>query len=109
MVSVCFSFQVHQPFRLRKYRVFDIGHNSNYFDENKNNEVMQKVARKCYLPTNKIIYDLINKTDGKFKASYSITGMALEQFQMYAPEVLDSFKELSKTKCVEFLDETYHH
>ena len=109
MVSVCFYFQVHQPFRLRKYRVFDIGHSSDYFDEEKNKQVMQKVASKCYLPANKIIHELINKTDGKFKASYSITGMALEQFQLYAPEVLESFKQLAKTNCVEFLDETYHH
>ena len=109
MVSVCFYFQVHQPFRLRKYGVFDIGHNSDYFDDEKNKQVMQKVANKCYLPANKIIHELINKTDGKFKASYSITGMALEQFQLYAPEVLDSFKQLARTNCVEFLDETYHH
>lgn len=109
MVSVCFCFQVHQPFRLGKYRVFDIGNNHNYFDDKKNMETMQKVAKKCYLPTNKIILDLINKLDGKFRVSYSITGIAVEQFQAYAPEVLDSFKELSKTKCVEFLDETYHH
>ena len=109
MVSVCFYFQVHQPFRLRKYRVFDIGHSSDYFDDEKNKQVMQKVASKCYLPANKIIHELINKTDGKFKASYSITGMALEQFQLYAPEVLDSFKQLARTNCVEFLDETYHH
>ena len=109
MVSVCFYFQVHQPFRLRKYRIFDIGNNSNYFDNEKNREIMQKVAKKCYLPTNNTILDLIDDLDGKFKVSYSITGMALEQFQLYAPEVLDSFKELSRTKCVEFLDETYYH
>ncbi|MDP3766243.1 MAG: glycoside hydrolase family 57 protein [Nanoarchaeota archaeon] len=109
MVSVCFYFQVHQPFRLGKYRIFDIGSHSRYFDEEKNRQVMEKVAKKCYLPANKAVLELISKLDGKFKASYSITGMAIEQFQAYAPEVLDSFKELARTKCVEFLDETYHH
>ncbi|MBI2650844.1 alpha-amylase [Candidatus Woesearchaeota archaeon] len=109
MVSVCFYFQVHQPFRIRKYSIFDIGNANDYFDAQKNTQIMQKVTKKCYLPTNKLILELINKMDGKFKVSYSITGMALEQFQMYMPEVLDSFKELSKTKCVEFLGETYHH
>ncbi len=109
MVSVCFYFQVHQPFRLGKYRIFDIGNHSRYFDEEKNRQVMEKVAKKCYLPANKTVLELVNRLDGKFKASYSITGMAIEQFQAYAPEVLDSFKELARTKCVEFLDETYHH
>ena len=109
MVDVCFYFQVHQPFRLRKYKVFDIGTGTDYFDGNKNKEVMQKVARKCYIPANNTVLELINKTDGKFKASYSITGTAIEQFKAYSPEVLDSFKKLAKTGCVEFLDETYYH
>ena len=109
MVSVCCYFQVHQPYRLRKYQVFDIGESSNYFDEDKNREIMQRVARKCYLPTNNLMLELIEKFNGKFKISYSITGVALEQFQLYAPEVLESFRNLAKTGCVEFLDETYYH
>ncbi len=112
MVNVCFYFQVHQPYRMRKYSVFDIGNNSNYFDEQKNEEIMQKVAKKCYLPTNKVMLDLINKYKNKnrqFKITYSITGTALEQFELYAPEVLESFKQLASTGCVEFLSETYYH
>lgn len=109
MVSICFYFQVHQPFRLRRYSVFDIGGNHDYFDHPKNEQIMHKIAKKCYLPANKVILDLINKTDGKFKASYSISGAALDQFELYAPEVLDSFRELAKTGSVEFLNETYHH
>ncbi|RMF55439.1 alpha-amylase [Candidatus Woesearchaeota archaeon] len=109
MVSVCFYFQVHQPFRLRQYTVFDIGHNSNYYNDKKNHEVMRKVAKKCYLPTNNLMLYLINKMKGRFKITYSITGVALEQFKEYAPEVLDSFKELADTGCVEFLSETYYH
>jgi len=109
MVSVCFYFQVHQPIRLRNYSVFEIGHHNSYFDENKNKAVMRKVANKCYLPANKVIFDLINKTKGKFKASYSLSGVFLDQLEMYAPDVLDSFKMLVNTGSVELLDETYHH
>ncbi|MBW3000602.1 glycoside hydrolase family 57 protein [Candidatus Woesearchaeota archaeon] len=109
MVSVCFYFQVHQPFRLRKYSVFDIGNNSEYFDEYKNKEVIKKVAKKCYLPTNKLLLKLIRKHKGKFNVSFSLSGVVLEQFEMYAPEVLHSFKELARTGCVEFLNETYYH
>lgn len=109
MVSVCFYFQVHQPHRLRKYRLFDIGNNHNYFDEKKNEEIIKKVANKCYLPTNKIILDTINNSNGRFKASYSITGTSIEQFEQHVPEVLESFKALVKTGSVELLDETYHH
>lgn len=109
MVAVCFYFQVHQPYRMRKYPLFDIGRNSDYFDNEKNFSIMRKVAEKCYLPTNRLILDLINKTNGKFRVSYSITGLALDQFQEYAPEVIKSFQDLVDTGYVELLDETYYH
>jgi alpha-amylase len=94
---------------LRRYTVFDIGTEQKYFDEAKNKQVMDKVAKKCYLPTNRLMLELIRKTDGKFRCSYSITGTALEQFQSYQPRVLDTFQELADTGNVEFLSETYHH
>ena len=110
MTNICMYFQVHQPFRLKQnYSIFDIGKNNDYFDDEKNKQVMQKVANKCYLLANKILLDLIKKYDGRFKVSFSITGTALEQFELYAPEVLESFKELAYTGCVEFLSETYNH
>lgn len=109
MTDVCLYFQVHQPFRLRKFSLFDIGNSLDYFDDVKNREVLRKVARKCYLPANKILLDLIKKFDGRFKVAFSITGTALEQFELYAPEVLESFQRLAQTGCVEFLAETYHH
>ena len=99
---------MHQPYRIRKYSVFDIG-NDNYFDKIKNGEIMRKVALKCYLPTNKLMLELIKKYKGKFKVAYSISGMALEQFEEYAPEVIDSFRRLVDTGCVEILSETYYH
>ena len=107
MASVCFYFQVHQPYRLRHYTIFDT--DTNYFDEHKNAQVCRKVAGKCYLPTNQLMLDLIRQHEGRFKIAYSMTGVILEQFKEYAPEVLASFQELAETGCVEFLGETYYH
>ncbi|MBN1274807.1 glycoside hydrolase family 57 protein [Candidatus Woesearchaeota archaeon] len=109
MVSVCMYFHVHQPFRLAKYNVFDIGQHHDYFDEKKNEEIIRKVATKCYLPTNKILLDLIKQHQGRFKVSFSITGVILEQLEKHAPDVLQSFKDLAATGCVEFVTETYYH
>ena len=109
MVSICFYFQVHQPRRLREYSVFDIRKNQDYFDDEKNQEIMNKVAKKCYLPMNKLLLELIQQHNGSFKVSFSISGSCLEQFEQFAPEVLESFKELARTGCVEFLAETYYH
>ena len=107
MASICFYFQVHQPSRLRHYTFFD--HDINYFDDAKNADVCRKVANKCYLPMNHLMLELIEKYKGKFKISYSITGILLEQLQQYAPEALVSFQKLAATDCVEFLGETYYH
>lgn len=109
MKSVCFYFQVHQPFRLRTYRFFDIGQNHHYYDEYQNRYIMKRIAEKCYLPMNKLLLDLINDYQGRFKVSFSISGVALDQFRLYAPEVLDSFRALSDSGGAEFLAETYSH
>ncbi len=108
MVSVCFYFQVHQPFRMRKYSVFEIGKRHDYFDDAKNIEVLKKVARKCYLPANQVMLELLNKHP-EFKISYSLSGVFMEQCERWAPEVIESFKALVKTGRVEILSETYHH
>jgi len=107
MPSVCFYFQVHQPFRLRHYTVFD--RSPRYFDEFKNASVCRKVANKCYLPANRLLLDVIRRLEGRFKISYSITGVVLEQFKKYCPEVMSTFDALVETGCVEFLGETYYH
>ena len=107
--SICLYFQVHQPTRLRLYRFFDIGKDSHYYDDFANRTILRRVAQKCYLPMNKLMLDLINQYKGKFKIAYSISGSALEQFQRFAPEVIDSFKALAATGRVEFLAETYFH
>jgi alpha-amylase len=95
--------------RLGHYTFFDIGNHENYFDDHKNKEIIEKVKEKCYIKTNDLLYDLIKKHDGKFKVSFSITGSIIEQFEEFAPEVLESFKKLASTGCCEFLSETYNH
>ncbi|MBP7510255.1 MAG: alpha-amylase [Prolixibacteraceae bacterium] len=109
MKTICLYFQVHQPFRYRRYRFFDIGNDHYYYDDYANETILQKVSRECYLPANKILLEAIKKHKGKFKVAFSLSGIALEQFELYAPEVLVSFKELANTGCVEFLSETYSH
>jgi alpha-amylase len=109
MRTICLYFQVHQPFRFRNYRFFDIGNDHYYYDDYTNESILRKVAEKSYLPANKLMLDLINKHKGNFKISYSISGIALKQFELYAPEVIDSFKALAATGQVEFLAETYAH
>ena len=107
--TVCLYFQVHQPDRLRMFRFFDIGNDTNYFDEFANRTILRRVANKCYLPANNAILELIAQNGKNFKVAYSISGVALEQFEKYAPEVIESFQQLAKTGCVEFLAETYSH
>lgn len=107
--SICLYFQVHQPTRLRLYRFFDIGKDSHYYDDFTNRTILKRVAEKCYLPMNELLLETIEKTKGKFKVAFSISGSALEQFDRYAPEVVASFRKLVETGCVEMLCETYNH
>lgn len=109
MKTICIYFQVHQPLRLKKYRFFNMGKDHAYLDDYTNRMITQKVARNCYLPMNGLLLDLIRKFGKKFKVAFSISGIAIEQFRMYAPEVLDSFQQLARTGSVEFLAETYSH
>ncbi len=107
--SICLYFQVHQPTRLRLYRFFDIGKDSHYYDDFANRTILRRIAQKCYLPMNELMLKLIAQNKGKFKIAYSISGSALDQFQRFAPEVIESFRALAATGCVEFLSETYYH
>ncbi len=112
MASVCFYFQVHQPFRVKKYGIFDIG-NPDYFNEDSetdlNNErILKKVGRKCYIPANRVLKNVLDNNPD-FKISFSFSGVFLEQCALFAPEILESFKELTDTGRVEILNETYYH
>lgn len=106
MKNICLHFQIHQLFRLKRYRFFSIGHDSYYYDDYANESYMRRMADISYLPANKILLSLIESLKGKFKVSFSISGVALDQFELYAPDVLESFRELAHTGCVEFLGGT---
>ncbi len=113
MVSVCFYFQVHQPFRIKKYSVFEIGKNKNYFSDNSetnlnNEKILRKVSEKCYIPMNAVLLKLLKRYP-QFKISFSFSGVYLEQLEKYAPEVLRSFQDLVATGQIEVLGETYYH
>lgn len=112
MASICFYFHVHQPRRVKRFRAFDIGTGINYFDDDSltdlnNARIIEKVARKCYLPANQLFCELLQQYP-EFKISYSITGVFLDQLTEF-PEVLDSFRRLVDTGRVEIVGETYYH
>ncbi|MBD3327977.1 polysaccharide deacetylase family protein [Candidatus Peregrinibacteria bacterium] len=114
MKQICFYFQVHQPYRVSKYTVFDLESEKQFFEGPErvtNKAVFEKVAHKCYLPSNMLLLELI-KLHPEFKISFSITGTFLEQCMEYGEigkKVLKSFKDLADTGNVEFLAETYYH
>ncbi|HTK04430.1 MAG TPA: glycoside hydrolase family 57 protein [Candidatus Eisenbacteria bacterium] len=113
MASVCFYFQVHQPFRVKPYSIFEIGEDREYFGDRShlnlnNGKILRKVADKCYLPANAVMLSLLERHP-EFRVSYSLSGTVLDQFEQYAPEVLDSFRRLVATGRVDLLAETSHH
>jgi len=109
MPAICLYFQVHQPYRLRRFRVFDIGADVPYFDDTLNQEILARVAAKCYVPTNRLLARLIEESDGAFRVAMSTSGTLLEQVTSGAPEVLASFRQLVATGGVEMLGETDCH
>ncbi|MEI6237552.1 MAG: glycoside hydrolase family 57 protein [Candidatus Saccharibacteria bacterium] len=112
--AICLYLHVHQPYRIKHYTIFDTGVDHNYFNDetpgvDTNNEfIIHKVAEKSYLPTNAVLQDLLEQHPD-FKLSLSISGTVIEQFEAWAPDVLESFKKLVSTGRVEILAETYHH
>jgi alpha-amylase len=108
MISICFYFEVHQPYRLRNYGFFDLG-NSNYFDDEVNERIAHKVADKCYRPATSRLLQMVRDHGDEFRFTFSVTGTAVEQFRKWTPDVLDLFRALAETGRVEFLAETYYH
>ncbi|MFO8077121.1 MAG: glycoside hydrolase family 57 protein [Thermoplasmatota archaeon] len=112
MTSVCFYFEVHQPLRLNRFSVFNIGNaksSEQYFDSTLNQKIFEKVAHKCYVPTNNLLLNLIDRYDGDFKVSFSLTGTFIEYCQKHMPEIIESFNQLVDTGCVDLIEETYFH
>lgn len=108
MKKICLCFQIHQPYRLRRYRFFDIGNEHYYNDDFQNEEIFQRIAEECYIPANRMMLELLTQYPD-FCISYSLSGLVIEQMEYYKPELIESFKELASTGRVEFLAETYAH
>ncbi len=109
MKAVCFYFQIHQPFRLKRYRFFDIGNDHYYYDDFANDDIISRIAYRSYIPAAESLLRMIEESKGKFRCAISITGTALEQCEQYVPEFVDLLKKLANTGNVEFLAETYAH
>jgi len=107
--AICLYFQVHQPWRLRRYTYFDIGHDARWFDDEANERLVRRIATRCYVPASRTILDAVRRTKGRFRCAFSISGTALDQMEAHAPEALAIFRELAATGAVEFLAETSHH
>ncbi|MDE6142945.1 MAG: polysaccharide deacetylase family protein [Muribaculaceae bacterium] len=109
MKSVCFYFKIHQPFRLKRYRFFDIGNDHYYYDDFANDEIVSRLAMSSYIPMAETLLQMINDSNREFKCAISISGTAIEQLQHYVPEFIDLLKKLADTGCVEFLSGTFSH
>ena len=109
MKSVCFYFKIHQPFRLKRYRFFDIGNDHYYYDDFANDEIVSRLAQTSYIPMCETLLQIINDNNREFKCAISISGTAIEQLQLYVPECIDLLKKLAETGCVEFTGGTYSH
>lgn len=109
MKAICFYFQIHQPFRLKRYRFFDIGNDHYYYDDFANDDIITNIAERSYIPAAETLLKMIEDSKGKFHCAISITGVALEQCEQYVPQFVDLLKKLADTGCVEFLSETYAH
>lgn len=109
MPAICLCYEVHEPYRLRRYTVFDMGQNSIYEDDDRNCDILLHTARVCYLPMNDLILKLIRRYGKDFRLTYCISGTAMDQFEQYAPEVLESFQALADTGNVEFACESNPH
>ena len=109
MKAICFYFQIHQPFRLKKYRFFDIGNDHYYYDDFANDDIVTRIARDSYIPAAESLLRMIEESKGAFRCALSITGTAIEQCEQYVPEFIDLLKKLAATGKVEFLAETSAH
>ncbi len=109
MRNICFYFQIHLPYRLKRYRFIEIGQDHYYYDDFQIEERIRAYVEQSILPGNRTVAEMIRSSNGKFRCAFTISGVTLDQLEHYAPEVIDSFKDLAKTGCVEFMAEPYAH
>ncbi len=107
-MNISLTFHAHQPNRLIPYDFFKIGEHAFYEDDELNGRMLSEVAERCYLPANRLMKQLIELSDGKFKFALAISGVILEQAKYHRPDLITSFQELAETGCVEFLAMPYY-
>jgi len=103
MKNICFCIQMHEPYRLKRYRFFDIGQDHYYYDDAETEEHLRWLVETSYLPLCQTLQEMIRLSKGKFHCGLALSGTILEMFEQFAPEMIDALKELAETKCVEFL------
>ncbi len=109
MKTICLYFEIHQNIQLKRYRFFDIGTDHYYYDDYENERMMTEIAEKSYMPALNTLLDMIHSSHKYFKVAFSVSGVAMEQMEIHAPQVLEKLQELNETGCVEFLAEPYSH
>lgn len=109
MKTICLYFEIHQNIQLKRYRFFDIGTDHYYYDDYENERMMTEIAEKSYMPALNTLLDMTHSSDKYFKVAFSVSGVAMEQMEIHAPQVLEKLQELNETGCVEFLAEPYSH
>ena len=109
MRTICLYFEIHQIIHLKRYRFFDIGTDHYYYDDFANDTSINEVAERSYIPALSTLIEMVNNSGGYFKVALSVSGVALEQLEIYAPAVIDLLKQLNETGCCEFLCEPYSH
>lgn len=109
MKTICLYFEIHQIIHLKRYRFFEIGTDHYYYDDYANEQGINEVAERSYIPALKTLIEMAKENEGMFKVALSISGVALEQLEIHAPAVIELLHELNATGCCEFICEPYSH
>ncbi len=109
MKNICLYFQIHHPFSFQTFRYFDVGNSKSYYDDFRIEREINEAVTNYYLPLNDFLIRQIDQSKGKLKLSFYISGTALDQFLIYTPKILTSFRQLADTGQVEFMGGTSSH
>lgn len=99
MKTICLYFEIHQIVHLKRYRFFDIGADHYYYDDYENERTIRDIAERSYMPALNTLGEMIQENGKYFRVAFSLSGVGMEQLELYAPEVLDKLVELNKTGC----------
>jgi len=99
--EVCLYFQAHQPFRARSYDFFQIGSDSNYFDDAESRRILNEVCEGSYLPALELFEKLYQGTKGNFSIGLGLSGTLITQLLRWRPDVLGRFQQLVASGIIE--------